>query len=550
MSEYGYREFYWVVTNGIRPDGSPVCIDSTEAIPVHFIQKPEPDAGGHYYPDSFGEGTDIKTDTVCRDWYDLNPNESSMADFGTWRNELAGGIISFRNGSITGTNMVNDTVDVTVLNPGSQYDWYQIIWREVSGLYKEDGTFVVVCSDEDTLRVTFAGTPSEEIGYERPFCYGYPAKIWSIAATNNELDPEYSNFNWTVSNDAEIVNQSINGDTIYVVWGTDTANLIHPVGLSVRDQYECFSLPGDTLINEPKYIGMTDSLVSATCGNANGEIYITDIDSLESSHLWLDSAYVQFNPIDSIINLPGGRHYSVQSKYNSWKDNQYCFDTLSLYIPDTGHVTARYSVSAGGSSQSFSHGDIESNWVFEPTEDIVAGATEVIFDASLSTNGRSYQWFLDYDDTDGDDNRVSKTGETVAYTYAEGGEYHIKLLAYSREGCVDTLINRYILVEGKSSIEIPNVFTPNGDNQNDEFMVKCESMKTVEGYIVNRWGQKVHEWSTFENRNGVQVLLWNGLINGDGNEAATGVYYYVIIAEGIDAAKYEEKGSLHLMRDK
>ena len=90
-----------------------------------------------------------------------------------------------------------------------------------------------------------------------------------------------------------------------------------------------------------------------------------------------------------------------------------------------------------------------------------------------------------------------------------------------------------------SSIQAPNVFTPNGDGYNDEFRVAYKSILTFHCWVYNRWGRLVYEWTD-------PMKGWDGNING--KEASPGPYYYVIKATGNDGKKYKLKGDINLLR--
>ena len=63
---------------------------------------------------------------------------------------------------------------------------------------------------------------------------------------------------------------------------------------------------------------------------------------------------------------------------------------------------------------------------------------------------------------------------------------------------------------------IPNAFTPNGDNINDEFFIYAQSGVTVYRFeVFNRWGEKVHD----------SVFPWNGTYKG--GLCLPDVYVYV-----------------------
>ena len=89
-------------------------------------------------------------------------------------------------------------------------------------------------------------------------------------------------------------------------------------------------------------------------------------------------------------------------------------------------------------------------------------------------------------------------------------------------------------------LDIPNVFTPNGDGTNDYFVVDNHGMETLNMLIFNRWGAKVYEWNTTQ-------TAWDGT-GLDGEDVADGVYFYLLTAVGEDGHPYEEKGNVILIR--
>jgi gliding motility-associated-like protein len=86
-------------------------------------------------------------------------------------------------------------------------------------------------------------------------------------------------------------------------------------------------------------------------------------------------------------------------------------------------------------------------------------------------------------------------------------------------------------------LDIPNVFTPNGDNINDYFKISYNfAPENYKITILNRWGNKLFETDNINNS-------WNGKYNG--NQCSSGVYYYLIQFKNRD--KIETKnGFLHL----
>jgi gliding motility-associated-like protein len=89
-------------------------------------------------------------------------------------------------------------------------------------------------------------------------------------------------------------------------------------------------------------------------------------------------------------------------------------------------------------------------------------------------------------------------------------------------------------------VDVPNVFTPNGDGVNDYFVVDNHGMETLNMLIFNRWGEKIFEWNTAHTD-------WNGT-GLDGEDVSDGVYFYLLTAVGEDGHPYEERGSVTLIR--
>ncbi|WP_317899742.1 gliding motility-associated C-terminal domain-containing protein [Aurantibacillus circumpalustris] len=124
--------------------------------------------------------------------------------------------------------------------------------------------------------------------------------------------------------------------------------------------------------------------------------------------------------------------------------------------------------------------------------------------------------------------------------YTQAGTYTVVMFA-KKGACIDTAY-KVIKVELPSSLVIPNVFTPNGDGINDLFFLKATNLSSVDMTIVDRWGRIVYELVS-ESGN----IEWDGK-NAEGNDAAEGVYFYVIKTTGKDGVTNDKKGTINLYR--
>jgi gliding motility-associated-like protein len=87
------------------------------------------------------------------------------------------------------------------------------------------------------------------------------------------------------------------------------------------------------------------------------------------------------------------------------------------------------------------------------------------------------------------------------------------------DGCSDSI--SFIVDVREIELDVPNVFTPNGDGINDYFEIKnLDSYISNELVIYNRWGRKVYEASNYSNQ-------W------DGDNLNNGAYFYVLQCTGL-----------------
>jgi len=161
----------------------------------------------------------------------------------------------------------------------------------------------------------------------------------------------------------------------------------------------------------------------------------------------------------------------------------------------------------------------------------VSVGTDVHFTNS-SLNADTYLW------------EILCIGETFISTninkiISDTGICCTDLIAITNNGCSDT-ISKCITVISETSIVIPNVFTPNGDNKNDVFKIKSTGLKSLNCSIFNRWGLQIYEW---EGING----YWDGNIKS--GMAPDGTYYFIVNYTDQKGITKTEKGFLTLFQD-
>ena len=156
-----------------------------------------------------------------------------------------------------------------------------------------------------------------------------------------------------------------------------------------------------------------------------------------------------------------------------------------------------------------------------------------------SLNGVSYEWV--YLDTVGGVTEREFTYELeppTEFTYSTADKYYYPyMVSTSEELCTDTFRLEEPIYVVRSQLEIPNVFTPNGDGYNDLFEFKHQSLKSCKVTIVDRTGKvvyqkKIDDIYSWEG--------WDGNLHESNRKAPEGQYYYVVEATGYDGAEYSD----------
>lgn len=276
------------------------------------------------------------------------------------------------------------------------------------------------------------------------------------------------------------------------------------------------------------------------------------------------------NSMESLRNLSSGFSYS-------WTGDGFTYNTLSPYctpiasddpVKFTLTITDKQFIGCTGKgSVEYDSKIPESKFTADPMSG--EAVLKVTF-SNESINYDSVMWNFYKADSiiKVEAEAAAKQGELVdsidfilydnapIYEYQWCGKYKVKLVTVhvnpTTGNCYDTLyMSEYIDVEN-ALVEAPNVFTPNGDGDNDVFVVHSKSLKSMKIMIYNRWGGLVHSWS-YSNITGRDYTykhsVWDGHVNG-GRMASPGVYFYVIRAVGRDGSKQNKEGFVHLFRDK
>ncbi len=137
---------------------------------------------------------------------------------------------------------------------------------------------------------------------------------------------------------------------------------------------------------------------------------------------------------------------------------------------------------------------------------------------------------------------IRRNLQLIEESIKEFGTYYMYVtVKNSKSDCFDKQKLGPIKIED-IYLDLPNVFTPDGDGMNDKFAAVYRSVKEFKMIIFNRWGRKVFQTTD-------PGEAWDGKIGG--KNAAEGVYFYVVTAKGYNKGEERKReGPVHLLRGK
>jgi trimeric autotransporter adhesin len=506
---YGTHDLIWIVYNEVNGNK---CYDTSAVVPITFWQMPTPDAGPRW-------------DTACGKYFGLNGLQSLTNSSVTWSSP--DGDLDFYS---TNWGPVGDTIIDTVFCAPDN-TWRDILLTEAVG---PGG----MCAANDTLTLYFSRVPVGNYVVTTPNCYGGD---FTFAAIEDTL-PTYD-WEWNGGTINSTSNTNDHGEgPLYVSWPVNEDS-VHYVCLVTTNSYLCSSPQFCDSIPEPPRVVIHFTSIDSECSKPNGSVTAWATGGLKPSggyvYQWLEPTFTSPGSTTQLDLMYGWYTFQAIDYYN-------CVNVDSVYIANTGLVTSDFDFS-------YQVSDSLAPAAIDFDNNSVDGAHYVWY-FNIGTQGNLILDNVEYGDSqvlvldeqislDGSASIVEETNPT--FTFENGGNMWALLIAISDSGCYDTTL-KYILIKDSPKLELPNVFTPNGDGINDFFAANIKSLESYTGIIFNRWGKKIYEWDS------ATETGWDGTIKGKGNTvAAPGVYYYIIKAVGKDdaATEFEFTGYITLIRD-
>ena len=436
-------------------------------------------------------------------------------------------------------NFGNDTTVCTniplILNPNIPFATY--IWQDNSTnstfTVSQTGNYAVtvssgVCIVSDSITISTILPPNVQLSNDTTVC----------SNLTTELIPIYGGGNATIlwndnSFDSTLI---VNNSGIYWI---EVENQCAVVRDSINVTVEippAFDLGNDTTICENSTLILNPNIQNATYVWQNNSsqptfsvnqagVYWVDVST--GNCLVRDSIIIltQNAPIVNLgndITLCNGTSTVLNAFYAganySWQDNS---NSPTLMIDQPGTYWVDVSNICGTLRDTFIL------TIQNPPQINFSNDTTFCLDESISlsafSQGANYLW------------QDNSTNSSLIVNQA--GLYSVVVTVGVCQVEHDFMINVKIC---NSEIEMPTIFTPNGDGINDYFTpVSYSKIKNYTILIVNRWGNVIYNNSNL-------LSGWDGTSNG--KECLEGVYFWKVNYEDFNSSKFTEHGFLHLTR--
>jgi len=170
-----------------------------------------------------------------------------------------------------------------------------------------------------------------------------------------------------------------------------------------------------------------------------------------------------------------------------------------------------------------------------PAANIIASAESGDVPLTITFSNQGTAASLTWDFGDGSASREN----SPTHTFEKPGNYIVSLSSKNSAGNASDKIT--IEVKQISEIvNVPNIFTPNGDGDNDVFFLKIKNIASIGVVIYSRERGSIAQWNSLEGS-------WDGKLS-NGEDAPAGTYYYSIQAIGTDGITFSKNGFVQLKR--
>jgi gliding motility-associated-like protein len=434
-------------------------------------------------------------------------------------------------------NLGNDTTICSntslILSPNilnANYTW-QNNSTTPTFLVNQNGTYWVeavsgVCIVSDTIQISILNSPTIELGNDTTVCEVYTTLLTPIIINS------YDNLVW--NNNSNAISQIANSTGIYWVEVENSCGIDRDSISIIIETAPSVNLGNDTAI-------CANTAISLNPGGTNST-YLWQDNSINSTYLvnqagiyWVDVTQGSCLVRDSIV-------ISVQEVpvVDLGNDSTVCIGSSVLL--NANNLGASYLWQNGSTLQNLTINQDGTYWVNVSNQ---CGTASDTFNLTIQ-NQPSINFSSDTLICFGETIILNAEFPDANYLWQDNSTN--STLAVSQAGIYSVIVfsgvcqlNHEFLINTKlcnTEIEMPSIFTPNGDGTNDFFIpVTYQKVKSANLIIVNRWGNVIYNESNL-------LSGWDGTSNG--KECTEGVYFWKIEYEDFNSSKFTEYGYIHL----
>ena len=410
------------------------------------------------------------------------------------------------------------------------------------------------------------GTYTCVVGFLTP-C-PYTETVTAVVTGTQVINSQMSSTPSTCGSASGTATANVNGGTgpYTFSWSTNppqtsaTASGLIPgtYSVTIQDNNNCSVTQTVTVTNFQPTLNLNDSILTSTCGQSNGSIYISQPVGGTAPYNFLWSNGQITDDISSL--LPGNYSLTVTDMQNCIWNFTFLVPNLSSLPYTVYQVNDTCNQSVGSASINILNGIPPYNftWNTIPTQTtsiatglgqgqynvtvndasgcgtIVTYSISNIVDVfnggvtvdpfypqagtafSVTLNGLG-TWTIGQ--SNWPDGSVTNSSSNLL-TIGEFGIYPGSFYLISENNCFDT-VNYTVFVKDKMTLYVPNAFTPNGDGINDMFKAYGTLVKVFRMEIFDRWGHSMFESASLGRG-------WDGTI--DGERVMNGVYVWKVYA--------------------
>jgi len=435
---------------------------------------------------------------------------------------------------------------------GTGYSWSNSVlngspFTPVAGTttYTVTGTGAGGCVNTDQVTVTVNALPVVNAGPNQAVCPGTSVTLQGTGAAS---------YSWSngISNAVPFTPSSTQ---TYVVTGTSPAGCVStdqvlvtvnipPLVSAGLDQPVCIggniTLSGTGAATYTWNNGVTNGVAFSPTSTQTYTVTGTDVNGCQGT----DQVIVTVNPLpvigagvdqticdgsQAVLSGAGGVSYSWTSGVTN----------SNPFTPAVGSVT--YTVTGTDVNGCQGTDQVTVNVVPAPVSVITSAGPItgypglIVVFGNESENSNGFGWNFD----NGQTTTTSDTSITTQSQFNSPGTYDVVLTA-SNGICQDQSSLQVIVMPFEPMvINVPNIFTPDGDGINDFFFIDVENGVSINIAVVNRWGNNMIELKDLTEK-------WDGTVNG--NPADEGTYFFTYSILGKDGNTLTGHGFVELMK--